>query len=289
MSKELTVAANNPQKLNQMFGFSGRPKPAIPVLRVNGSDDEEGTKAPKGTFVLDDGEKVLYAKEVTIRSFVRGYQYRLYDKDDKNKNDMSIIANNFNVEFRSASGRIACGKMQKKKYLALGANVTAEQKYFQEKVKCKLLVFGLVSGEFTDLDTKKKVQVEDALFSWSVSQSSFMTIDGTITGIDKERRPVPLTPIKLMLKKEVNGEVTFYNAIPFVETKAVVLVPDRDQGYLTKIKDFVKENNDHVEEKYEQAHKGAVENNNFAKAGEVVEGKSKVVKSTDMPNDPLDL
>ena len=273
MSTELALkeAANNPVALNKLFGFEGRPKPQIPYLKINGSDDEDGTKAPKGTFVYDDGDRVLYAPEATIRSFVKAYQYRLYDAKDPGKNDHSIIARSFKEEFRSVSGRIACGKMNKKAYAQLGDNVSSIQKYLQDTVKCKLLVFGLVSGEFTDLDTKKPVVLKDALFVWTVSQSGFMSVDQAITGIEKERRAVALTPISIKLKKEKQGSVTYFAPIPEVLNKSEALEVKRDEGYLNEIKKFIVSNNEYVNDKYNEALKGAANSNNFAKTAKVVE------------------
>lgn len=275
MSKELALVANNPAQLNKAFGFEGKPKPEIPVLKVNGSDDEDGTRAPKGAFVLDDGDKVLYANEVTIRSFVKSYQYRLYDNEDPAKNDMSVIAPTFKAEFRSISGRIACGKMPKRAYMELGDNATGQQQYFQKKTSCKLLVFGLVSGTFTDLDTKKHVEVKDALFSWIVSQSGFMGVDAAITGIERERRAVPLTPIKLILKKEKNGSVTYYVPIPQVLNDTAKLDVERDGGYLERIKKFVKDTNDYINSRYAEATKHRAQNDDFKSVGEIIEGYDK--------------
>lgn len=284
MSKnELALVQNNPVAINKLFGFEGRPKPLISILRVNGSDEEEGLSAPKGTFVYDDGEKILYANEVSIRSFLKCYQYRLYHATDKEKNDASIIGKNFKQEYRSISGRVACGKMHKKTYAQLGDAVSVDQKFLQENVKCKLLVFGLVSGKFTDLDTKTEVDILDELFIWTVSQSGFVSIDQTITGIEKERRAVPLTPIRLRLKKEKNGAVTYFVPIPEVLNQTVKLELDRDASYIKKIESFIKDNNDYVNERYNEAIKGRVENDNFSEVAKKVKAVD-----TEQPNDPLD-
>lgn len=270
MTNELALVQNNAAALNKAFGFQGRPKPSIPVLKINGADDEDGVRAPKGTFVYDDGDRVLYAPAVAIRTFVKAYQYRLYTKE-KDKNDMSIIGKDFKTEFRSMSGRIACGKMGKKKYFELGENVSSTQKFLQDNVKCKLLVFGLVSGTFTDLDTKKEVKVEDALFSWVVSQSGFMPIDGAITGIEKERRPVPLTPIKVTLKKDKNGSVTFFSPIPEVQNTTANLIVERDGGFLAQINGFIDDTNEFIESKYNASVKAKTDDNNFAEVGKTIE------------------
>lgn len=284
-NQELALIENNPTALNKAFGFESRPKPSIPILKINGSDDEDGTKAPKGTFVYDDGDRLLYSPEASVRAFVKGYQYRLYSATDASKNDSSIIGLSFKEEFRSMSGRLSCGKMNKKKYFELGDAVTSQQKYLQENVKCKLLLFGLVSGTFTDLDTKTETKLEDALFVWTVSQSGFMVMDNTISGISKERRAVPLTPIKLTLKKEKNGSVTFFVPIPNVTGDSVKLNITKDGEHLGKIKTFIKDTNEYVNSKYNEAIKGQGENENFrkvAKASGTIDGTAKEV-------DPLDL
>lgn len=279
MSTELTTALKtaSPTQINKLFGItSDKPKPIIPVLKVNEHDDEGS--APKGTFVYDDGDRVLHAKEVRIRSFVKAYQYRLFCSSDKSKNDISTIGLNFKHEFRSISGRIACGKLSKKAFEKISANATSQQLFFQKEAKCKLLVFGLVSGTFTDLDTKGEVVLKDALCVWSVSQSGFMSINDAIVGIERERRAVPLTPIRVHLKKEKTGTVTFHVPVPEVLGETAELDVARDSAHLEVITKFIKDTNDYVDSKYNIAVNGKSENDNFAH----------VAKDSGIANDPLD-
>lgn len=282
MSKELATLQDNPVEINKAFGFNSKMKPVIPVLKIEGADDENGVvKAPKGTFVYDDGDRLIYAEEVTFRTFFKGYQYVLYDGKDKSKNDRSIIGKDFDTEYRSASGRIACGKLSKKRLKELGSSVSKQQEYYQEKAKCKLILFGLVSGEFTNVDTKEKLSVEDALCVWVVSSSAFISMTDIIKGIEKERRPVPLTPIRLTLKKERNGTVTYYMPIPHVQNEVAKFDLERDQEFLQRIHSFLKDTNDYVNEKYTAAIQGASQNDNFAKVSKASNG--------DLPDDPLEL
>lgn len=275
----LTTLPTNAVELNKIFGFEGRGKPALPTLKVNGSDEEEGCGAPKGTFVFDDGERLLYASDITIRTFIKGLQYRVWNAKDKNKNDMSIIANSFRAEFRSISGKIACGKLPKKQYLELGDNVTSLQKELQDSVKCKLIVFGLVSGTFKSVDTDEEVVLKDELFIWTTSQSSFMIMEQTISGIEKERRAVPCTPIKLKLKKEKSGSVTYFTPQPEVLNETVSLDPVVDIANLNVIKKYITDTNDFVSRKYNEALKGKAVDDDFKSVGEILEGNT--------PNDPL--
>lgn len=270
MSTDLALVANDAVKLNKLFGYQGRPKPPIPVLKVNGSDEEEGKTAPKGTFTYDDGEKVLYANICTVRSFVKAYQYRLFDGKNPDNKDMSIIFNNFGQELRSMSGLMACGKMNKKAYISLGANVSTQQKYLQDNVKCKLIIFGVVSGKFTDVETKKEVDLKDALFSWVVSQSGYMAMDQAVTSIEKERRPIPLTEINLTLKKDKNGSVTYFFPVPVVSDKSVPLVAERDSDYLKRINKFISDTNTVVNDSYNEVIKGKSNDNSFAKVSETI-------------------
>lgn len=276
MTNELATLENDPVALNKAFGFQGRPKPPIPVLRINGADESTGT-APKGTFVLDDGDKILYANEIDIRSFLKAYQYRIFDKDNKEKNDTSTIEMSFKGEFRSMSGRFACGKMNKKKFLALGDNISATQKYLQDNVKCKLLVFGLVSGKFIDIDTKREIEVKDELFSWVVSQSGFMSLDQAITGIEKERRAVALTPIHITLKKEKMGSVTYFVPVPAVTANTEKLDVERDGNYLLQIKSFIKDTNSYVNDKYNAANKVTKENTSFVNVGTILDQAGQII------------
>lgn len=282
MSKDLAVIQNNAVEVNKLFGFANTVEREIAVLRIEGAEDEEGVvKAPKGSFVYDTGMKQFHASEVHFRAYVKAFQYRLYDKDNRDNNDMSIIGKDFTTEYRSASGRIACGKLSKKKAADLGDSVSKQQQYYQDNVKCKLLVFGVVSGDFTDVDTKEKVKLEDKLCIWTVSQSAFISIAETLKGIEKERRPVPLTPIRLSLKKERNGTVTFYAPIPHVETRTVNFVLPRDEEYLQTIQKFIQDTNEYVGGKYHEAVQSASRNDNFAEVKKVAKGS--------MPDDPLDI
>lgn len=282
MTTELAVVENNPVAINKLFGFENKMKPVIPVLRIEGAEDEDGViKAPKGNYVYDDGDRLLYAEEVKLRTFFKGFQYVLYDKNDRTKNDRSVIGKDFDIEYRSISGRIACGKLSKKKAKELGDNMSKQQQYYQDKAKCKLILFGLVSGEFTNVDTKEVVQLEDVLCVWNVSSSAFMSLVDTLKGIEKERRPVPLTPIRLTLKKERNGQVVYYMPIPHVQNEAVKFDLERDQEYLKRIHSFIKDSNDYVNEKYKASIAGESQNEQFTKVKANVKG--------DMPDDPLDL
>lgn len=286
MTNQLTTLPKNAVDINKMFGFEGKPIPILPILKINGSDEDEGITAPKGTFVYDNGKDVLYSTEVTIRTFLKGLQYRLYHPTDKTQNDFSIIANSFRAEFRSASGRIACGKLPKKQYAELGDNASTQQKHLQDNVKCKLILFGLISGKFTNVETKEEVTLEDELFIWVTSQSSFMPLDQAVTGIEKERRPVPCTPIKIKLKKEKNGSVTYYTPIPEVLKDSIELNAERDIPKLEKIKQYVVDTNKHIDDKYNAAIKDKNMDKYFANLGEILEGK--IVKDTGFSNDPLE-
>ena len=190
----------------------------------------------------------------------------------------------FKEEFRSLSGKLACGKLSKKNFLALGDNATKDQQDLQKNVKCKLLVFGLVSGSFTDLDSKAKVEVKDELFVWGVSQSGFMGVDGTITGIERERRAVPLTPIRVYLKKEKMGTVVYHVPMTEVLTKVEPLVAERDAEYLAKIRNYIKDTNDYVNQKYAEALQAKAANGDFAQVHKVVNA----VAANTFHNDPLD-
>lgn len=271
MSNDLALLEDDVVALNKAFGYQGRPKPPIPTLKINGADEEEGKTAPKGTFVYDDGERILYtAGEIAVRSYTKAFQYRLFDNKNKDNNDMSIVFNDFRQELRSMSGRLACGKMNKKSFEKLGSGATSQQKYLQEMTKCKLLVFGVVTGTFTDLNTKKPVELKDALFSWVVSQSGYMAMDAAITGLDKERRPVALTPIKVTLKKDKQGSVTYFSPVPVVQSNVEKLDPVRDADYLSQIQKFIKDTNDLVNERFNEAVKGKQENDNFATVSTVI-------------------
>lgn len=285
MTNNLATIPVKAVDINKAFGFEGRTAPQIPTLKINGSDEEEGISAPKGNFVWDNGTDILYAPEITIRTFLKTIQYRRYHPTDKAQNDVSIIANSFRAEFRSTSGKIACGKLSKRKYEELGDNVSPVQKELQDEVKCKLILFGLVSGEFTNVETKEKVHLEDELFIWVTSQSSFMLMDKVITGIERERRPVPCTPIKIELKKEKNGQVTFFTPITKVLNKAVKLNGEIDMAHLEKIKAYVSDTNSYVEKKYNDAIKAGNIDREFANLGEILDGK----KPAEFPNDPLEL
>lgn len=279
----LATIPTNAVDINKAFGFeSSKMKPEIPVLKINGADEEDGT-APKGTFTYDTGEGIVYANDVVIRTFLKGIQYRRWDAKDKSKNDMSIIANSFRAEFRSTSGKLACGKMSSKKYAEMGSLASPTQQELQKEVKCKLILFGLVSGKFTSVDTKEEVVLEDQLFIWATPQSAFMPLDQVISGVEKERRAIPCTKIKLKLKKEKQGSVTYFVPQAEVLNDIVELSLERDIPNLDKIKKFVSDTNAHVEAKYNEALKAKALDGNFANVGEILEGKKSEYTGDEIP------
>lgn len=284
-STEVAVFDQSAAKLNAMMGFVTRQKPVIPLLRLNSGDDEDANNAPSDTIVYDDGDNLLYTKTANIRVFFQGFQYRVFDQEKKKHTDMSIIAPNFDAEFRSMSGKIACGKLSKKKFEELGNKATAAQVEAQKKVKCKLILFGLVSGTFTNNETKAEVEITDQLFIWTVSGSAFIDMADIIKGIGKERRAIASTPIKLTLAKKKEGKVVYYVPISEVLADTVKMVPE-NMKHMDSIKNYVKDTNDYIESRYNNANRVGAENGKFAQVGKVIDG---VATEVDMPNDPLDL
>jgi hypothetical protein len=226
---------------------------------------------------------VLYANDVVIRTFFKGIQYRRWDAKDKSRNDMSIIANSFRAEFRSTSGKLACGKLSSKKYAEMGSLVSPAQKELQDTVKCKLILFGLLSGKFISVDTKEELELHDQLFIWATPQSAFMPMDQVISGIEKERRTIPSTKIKLKLKKEKQGSVTYYVPQPEVLSDEVKLSLETDIPNLEKIKKFVSDTNAHVDAKYNEALKAKTLDSNFATVGEILDGKKADFEDSSIP------
>lgn len=247
----------NAEELNAQLGFNTRKQQPFPYLKINReAEDDNGNTLPVGTFYIDDGvNERVYSKNIEFKILFRGYQYINYNADTKRLVDSSVILPTFFGEFKSTSGKIACGRLSKKRMDEGGAHLaTQEQLSLQKSVKLKTMLFGTVSYKGKTQDGTE-VEVVDQLVMYKPSASAAMEFDKVIKSIVAEGRAVANTTLAIKTKREKNGDNVYYVPVVTIEQGAGSVVKNAF-ALVTKVLEFVKANNTFVEERYAKALKG---------------------------------
>ena len=184
-----------------------------------------------------------------MRVLFRGYQYTLFDAKEKKMLDSSVILPTFFGEFKSQSGKLACGRLSKKRVKEIGEhNLTAEQKYFQENVKVKTHLFVSVSYEGKTQDGETST-VTNALCLYNPSSKAAYTIDEVLAGVEKEGRTIPLTTLNVKTKREKTGDNVYY--VPVVEVEQGAAAPDAQVvEHIRTAVGFVESSNEYITKRY---------------------------------------
>lgn len=270
MANEIALPDDNINALNEMLGFAAPVvQERIPRLTVSRVAKDEtkypGLQFPTGVFSIKIDDVPHFALgTVTGRIMYKTFHYMNYNSDTNKMDDVSIMAPDWNVEFRSKSGKIACGRMKAKQFKELSAAnlLTKDQIETQKKVSVKMTVFMLVSGEFssvksvsmdkqrnTTINYNDPIIVTDKLVALSVSPGDMVTFGDFIEGIVKSKQSPLLTVTELNVRSEVNGTLTYYPITPTVVGSVAAPSP-ADKEALLETLQFVKSHNDFVEKDY---------------------------------------
>lgn len=279
----VTLETLSDADLNHQLGISRDKGPRTPRLKINASADDDNEKPlPLGTFYIDevvDGKDAprAYTKEVSIRIVTRVYQFQHFDQEKKKLLDESVMRTSLFAEFPSRSGKMKCGKLSKKQ--VEGNTLSSEQAKLQKDVKCRQIMFCLVSYKGTTQDGTE-IEYKDKPCLWVVSQSAWTTMDEVLQSFEKQKRAALRYPVTLGLKKEKNGNVTYYNPVPKITNDAVTL-SQVDVDAVNTSKALIDDVNSKVMEAWNKAIKGEttaddVRSENLAEeVGAVVVKKSK--------------
>jgi len=196
-------------------------------IRINTElEDDAKNRLPVGTFVLPnpaDRVSVVYADSVSIRPFVRGFWYGVYNAKNNRYDPRTTIVSNLSEEMPDTSGNIRCGKVDKSKLNEL----TEAEKLKQKQIRCYINLYGLVSANAKTKDGTNVAVTNVPVFIRG-SGSSFMPLSEAVDVFTKQRKPMLSYNIKLTTKREKKGGNTYYVIIAEAQTNndPIPLSPD---------------------------------------------------------------
>lgn len=216
----ITTEANLPtslsdlsyEELAEMTGQDTGMNFGVPRLTLNSDhEDDNGNKLEPGTFRVYDNEAggFVYSKKdepIKFRPIVNRYQY-IHFANDALQN-RSIIFTDFREEILDAGGSTKCGRVPRKEW----PDLPAELQKLQEEVTCFRLVYGLVSFEGKLADgTEATVTALPCVFRGR--GTNFMEIStGALEKLNRAKKLMFNYELEGKTERHKNGSVTYYIA-----------------------------------------------------------------------------
>jgi hypothetical protein len=217
----------------------------FPRLRINTDhEDDKGNPLKAGTFAFYQNEKNWYAETVKFRPFLNGFQYLNWDpnggKDRKGAYiNKSIVIRSFKEEAIDEQGTIACGKIRNLE--GMSPTVALQQK----NIKCFRLVFGTVSGEFTDGPSKDAeiLRVVDQPVALRLRGTNFMPIGDVFQEMSKNKKLIFQHAINFTLKREKSGQTVYYIIQPVLDETKVLPFGESEMTLFKQFDQLIKDVN----------------------------------------------
>jgi hypothetical protein len=250
----------------ELMELTGQSQPkmglGLPSLRVNYDDEDENeNKIPRGEWSLYTGGHTIYAKTVLFQPILKTYQYSHFDNKEMKMVSTSIHFNNFGDEVPDDAGGFKCGKLPKKAVEKLSE---AEQKV-QKDIKLAQVFFGFTTIEGVN-EKGEKAKAENVPSVFYAKGTHYMPMSELLEAMTKANELMQATIIKLDLKREKNGGVTYWEAVPAIVERVTVT-----KDTFAKLREFsetVKAENSQIIDKWskvrskrgtEETQKGVVE------------------------------
>ena len=264
-------------KLSGQNNFDSDSQSSLPWLSINrmGEDDNQNPM-PVGTYTVDLNGSKVFAKKITFRPFLRGFQYRRFDPVKKETVAKTKIILSWSEEAFDNAGTIRCGKPKLKK----NEPASKEQEEIIKSIRCYMILFGLVSLEGTNLKGEP-VSVVDAPMGFRIRGLSYQAMDQVIMDLTKKKRPMVNTNITLSLKRGKTGDNVYYTVVPEVDYSANnVWRGEADMKIFNDFRAYIQVVNMAIYEEYKKA---VGSKGNAAEAATVIEGK--IAKSKSLADD----
>jgi hypothetical protein len=234
----------------------------VPSLRVNYDDeDDDGNKIPRGQWFLAKDGIHVYAETVTFQPMFKTLQYSHYNNDEQKMVATSVHFQNFSDEVPDDAGGFKCGKVNKKQLEQL----TDAEKKVQKDIKLSQVFFGLVTIEGVN-QKGKPAKHENVPAVFYAKGSHYMPMSELLEKLSKSNTLMQTVVLKLGLKREKNGGVTYWEVVPSIEKD--VAVNGETFALVRQFAETVKAENDTIMDKWrknkdkrnvEQAQKAAVD------------------------------
>lgn len=246
MSDMITMDDLNEENMAKLAAMVGQTQvrsnvqQGLPRLAIEQqADDDDGEPLPKGSFRIRLDNNTVYAKEITVRIFVRWYSYDMYVKDKPEETIRTVLASSLSDDFPDTSGGNKCGRLSKQEVEALPPNSLEFAR--QKNIKCTQVVYGIITGAKDATDTTgETVDLKGTPFIWSVRGSAFMPVSNYISEVPSNKI-IFGQKVSIATKRHKNGGITYYTPV-FDKPQPVKIVDEDVETLNTFMKDIEKWN-----------------------------------------------
>ena len=203
------------------------------------ADNDDVEPLPKGSFRIRLDNSTVYAKEITVRIFVRYYSYDLWNQNSPEDSIRTVLAPSLSDDFPDTSGGMKCGKLSKQEVEGLAPNSLEHAK--QKSIKCTQVVYGVITGATNATDNAgDTVDLAGTPFIWSARGSAFMPVANYIREVPSNKI-IFGQKVKIATKRNKNGGITYYTPA-FYEPQAVKISDEDIETLNTFIQDIERAN-----------------------------------------------
>ena len=233
------LTEENMAKLAAMVGQTetrSNVQQGLPRLAIEQqADNDDGEPLPKGSFRIRLDNDTVYAKEITVRMFVRYYSYDLWNQQSPEDSIRTVLAPSLSDDFPDTSGGMKCGKLNKQEVEALSTNSLEHAK--QKSIKCTQVVYGIITGAKDATDTTgEAVDLKGTPFIWSARGSAFMPVANYIREVPSNKI-IFGQKVNIATKRNKNGGITYYTPV-FDKPQPVKIVDEDVETLNTFMKDI---------------------------------------------------
>ena len=233
------LTEENMAKLAAMVGQTetrSNVQQGLPRLAIEQqADNDDGEPLPKGSFRIRLDNNTVYAKEITVRMFVRYYSYDLWNQQSPEDSIRTVLAPSLSDDFPDTSGGMKCGKLNKQEVEALSTNSLEHAK--QKSIKCTQVVYGVITGAKDATDTTgEAVDLKGTPFIWSARGSAFMPVANYIREVPSNKI-IFGQKVSIATKRNKNGGITYYTPV-FDKPQPVKIVDEDVETLNTFMKDI---------------------------------------------------
>jgi len=246
------LTEENMAKLAAMVGQTetrSNVQQGLPRLAIEQqADNDDGEPLPKGSFRIRLDNNTVYAKEITVRMFVRYYSYDLWNQQSPEDSIRTVLAPSLSDDFPDTSGGMKCGKLNKQEVEALSTNSLEHAK--QKSIKCTQVVYGIITGAKDATDTAgESVDLKGTPFIWSARGSAFMPVANYIREVPSNKI-IFGQKVNIATKRNKNGGITYYT--PVFDKPQPVKIVDEDVEILNTFMKDIEKWNERVLKQYNE-------------------------------------
>ena len=191
---------------------SGTEESGLPRLSINhASEDDEGNSLPRGYYAVKNPKtgEIVFAEEASFRPFIRLFMYSAWDNEAEAFGSQTVQLNTLNGVFYDSTGGERCGRLVKAEMDKLDPN--SPEYAAQKNVKCNQVIYGIVA--LKGINAKgEEAAIQNLPVVWYVKGVSFIPVSDFIRSLNKQKKPMWETIMKLTTAKNKKGANTFFGA-----------------------------------------------------------------------------